>query len=117
MRAWTPRADWRWASTSAERRKACSTRSTRALSENGFSQKSKAPRLTASTAVGTSPWPVRNSTGIARCRPRSTRLSNSARPLMPGMRTSSSRQQGWSNMRPAVSPPPRSIWSKASAPS
>jgi hypothetical protein len=39
-------------------------RSTSALSENGFSQKSKAPRLTASTAVGTSAWPVRKITGM-----------------------------------------------------
>ena len=49
---------------------ACSTRSTSALSENGFSQKSKAPRLTISTAVGTSAWPVRKITGIASTRPR-----------------------------------------------
>ncbi|MNY71308.1 hypothetical protein D3C86_2096220 [compost metagenome] len=44
---------------------ACTMRSTSALSENGFSQKSKAPRLTVSTAVGTSAWPVRKITGMA----------------------------------------------------
>jgi hypothetical protein len=70
-------------------------RSTKALSENGFSQKSKAPRLTASTAVGTSAWPVRKITGmVCKLAPRHQQVEQ-ARPLMPGMRTSSSRQQGW----------------------
>jgi hypothetical protein len=78
-------------------------RSTSALSENGFSQKSKAPRLTMSTAVGTSAWPVRKITGITCTRPRSTSLSNSASPLMPGMRTSSSRQQACAGRKPAAS--------------
>jgi transcription elongation factor GreB len=81
----------RWARLAA---RACSMRSTSALSENGFSTKSNAPRLTAATAVGTSPWPVRKMTGSAPSRCRSIRRSNSARPLMPGMRTSSSRHEG-----------------------
>ena len=71
-----------------------SMRSTSALFENGFSTKSKAPRLTAATAVGTSPCPVRKMTGKARVRPRSVRRSNSARPLMPCMRRSSNRHDG-----------------------
>jgi hypothetical protein len=62
--------------------------------EKGFSTKSKAPRLTAATAVGTSPWPVRKITGSTGSNPRSARRSNSTRPLVPGMRTSSTRQAG-----------------------
>ena len=82
---------------------ACSMRSTSALSENGFSQKSKAPRLTASTAVGTSAWPVKKITGSARYRSCAISLSNRASPLMPGMRTSSSRQLACTSLKPGCS--------------
>jgi hypothetical protein len=60
--------------------RASSTRSTSALLEKGFSTKSKAPRLTAATAVGTSPWPVRKITG----RPAAGRVR-------PGVRTAPGR--------------------------
>ena len=69
-------------------------RSTSALLEKGFSTKSKAPRLTAATAVGTSPWPVRKITGSTASRPASTSRSKSSMPLVPGMRTSSTRHSG-----------------------
>ena len=53
---------------------------------NGFSTKSKAPIRIASTAIGTSPWPVIRITG----RPGSIDCSrrSSAMPSMPGMRMS-----------------------------
>ena len=53
---------------------------------NGFSTKSKAPIRIASTAIGTSPWPVIRMTG----RPGSIDCSrrSSAMPSMPGMRMS-----------------------------
>jgi hypothetical protein len=84
-------------------------RSTKALSEKGFSQKSNAPRLTASTAVGTSAWPVRKMTGMVAAMPRAISKSNKARPLMPGMRTSSKQAAG------LALGGLRSNWSKASA--
>ena len=86
--------------TSAERCKASSIRSTSALSEKGFSQKSKAPRLTASTAVGTSAWPVKKITGHTANKSRSINHSNRAKPLIPGMRTSNSMQLGCSGSQP-----------------
>jgi hypothetical protein len=43
--------------------------------------KSTAPFFTAATAIGTSPWPVMNTTG--RRLPRSISASNNSCPLMP----------------------------------
>jgi hypothetical protein len=60
------------------------------VSPKGFSTKSTAPCLSADTAIGTSPWPVMNTTGRPQRRRPSS--SNTSSPLMPGMRTSSSTQ-------------------------
>ena len=57
---------------------------------NGFSMKSTAPAFIARTAIGTSPWPVMMMIGILIWFSRKYCCSSS--PLMPGMRTSSSRQ-------------------------
>ena len=97
-----------WASSS----RAFCTRVIRSWSRNGFCRKSKAPCCIASTAIGMSPWPVTKITGIIA--PRRFSSSCSSGPLMPGMRTSSSRQQGWRCGRPAVARS-ASISSKASA--
>ena len=59
-------------------------------SPNGFSMKSTAPFFSADTAIGTSPCPVMKTTGRPQRRRPSS--SNSSRPLMPGMRTSSTMQ-------------------------
>src|SRR4030095_15654469 len=55
---------------------ACSTRWTSALSMYGFSMKSNTPFLSASTAIGMSPCPVRKITGL--------RTARAAMHLQPG---------------------------------
>ncbi len=82
-----PEATARWFSSSLS---ASMTRFTSSLSLHGFSTKSKAPFLSADTAMGTSPWPVRKITGSLQ--PRSPSRSKSSGPLMPSMRMSSTMQ-------------------------
>src|SRR4051812_21084160 len=64
----------------------------RRSSSNGFSRKSSAPSFIASTASGTSPWPVMMITGSLRGLAPNRR--NSSKPSIPGMRTSVSTQPG-----------------------
>ena len=63
-------------------------------SSNGFSRKSAAPIFIASTASGTSPWPVMTITGVVL--PSSFRRRSRSMPLISGMRTSVTMQPEWS---------------------
>ena len=61
----------------------------RVSSSNGFSMKSRAPAFIASTAIGTSPWPVITMDGILAASSFSFRIRST--PLMSGMRRSVTR--------------------------
>ena len=61
-------------------------------SVNGFSMKSTTPARMASTARGTSPWPVMTMTGRGQLRVLSSRTSS--RPDISGIRTSVTMQPG-----------------------
>src|SRR5262245_15746374 len=79
------RSAWRvWSCSS--RLSADRTDANRTSSSNGFSRKSTAPIFIASTASGTSPWPVMTTTGIPSLSSRSRRRSSM--PLSPGILTS-----------------------------
>ena len=77
---------------SVSRTRARCTRSSSSWSRNGFCRKSNAPCCMASTAIGMSPCPVMKITG--RVAPRRLSSCCISRPLMPGMRTSSTRHPG-----------------------
>src|SRR5574343_1180171 len=88
---------WRRADSSVSSSRARRMRERMSSLLKGFSMKSQAPRCSAETAIGTSPWPVTKM--IGNCEPSTSSFSCSSRPLISGIRTSSTRQPRMSSWR------------------